>query len=248
MEKGSVIGFSEYRPHGESLTFTRGFPADVESSEVLFADALRVRDHLANVVRPKGFDLWFTCAIDDTYINVDDPQPSDQYWEVLQTDTAVPQGDGPHPAVVTRFPVLTDAALTGTYRQALNTITCPPGYFVMFESIAPLETATRFLQTDESSNPDVLPVTLWDDTLHLPVTTEADGTTWLGPLPDAAPYLPPVTFRIWFDSILVLTLDVNWGRWLEAGSAEHALLQAALDALLADDWQLSSGDPRHFKL
>ncbi|MFE3818796.1 hypothetical protein, partial [Nocardia tengchongensis] len=226
----------------------RSFPADIESSELLFADALRVRDHLANVVRPTGFDLWFTCAIDDTYINVDDPQPSDQYWEVLQTDTAVPPGDGPHPAVVTRFPVLTDAALTGTYRQALNTITCPPGYFVMFESIAPLGTATRFLRTDESPNPDILQVTLWDDTLNLPVTTEADGTTWLGSLPDAAPYLPPVTFRIWFDSILVLTLDVNWGRWLEAGSAEHALLQAALDALLADDWQLSSGDPRHFKL
>lgn len=248
MEKGSVIGFSEYRPHGESLTFTRSFPVDVESSEVLFADALRVRDHLANVLRPTGFDFWFTCAIEDTYINVDDPQPSDRYWEVLQADTTVPQGDGPHPAVVTRFPVLTDAALTSTYRQALNTITCPPGYFVMFESIAPLGTATRFIPTGESSSLDVLPVTLWDDTLNLSVTTEADGTTWLGPLPDTAPYLPPVTFRIWFDSILVLTLDVNWGRWLEAGSAEHALLQAALDSLVADDWQLSSGDPRHFKL
>ncbi|MFD7841572.1 hypothetical protein ACFV4K_01350 [Nocardia sp. NPDC059764] len=248
MEKGPVIGFSEYRPHGESLTFTRGFPADVESSEVLFADALRVRDHLANVVRPTGFDLWFTCAIEDTYINVDDPQPSDQYWEVLRADATAPQGDDPQPAVVTRFPVLTDADLIGTYRQALDTITCPPGYFVMFESIAPLGATTRFVRTDESPSSDVLSVTLWDDTLNLPVTTEADGTTWLGPLPDAAPYLPPVTFRIWFDSILVLTLDVNWGRWLEAGSAEHALLQAALDALLADDWQLTSGEPRHFEL
>lgn len=241
------MGFSDYQPHGESLTFTRTFPADIDSSEVLFADALRARDHLAAVVRPTGFGVGFTCAIDETYINVDDPEPSERYWEILQEDTPV-AGNEPRPSVVKRFPALTDTALAATYQEALSTITCPPGFFVMFENISPLGLTTRLADTSVTPYTEVLPVTLWDDALNLTVTTDADETTWLAPLPEDSPYLPPVNFRIWYDSILVLTLDVNWGRWLLDGTGEHALLQSALDSLIADDWRPQAGGARHFRI
>lgn len=245
MGKGFVTAFSEYQPHGESLTFTRTFEADVEHSEVLFADALRVREHLAGVVRPSGFGLSFTCAIEGTFINVNDPEPSAQYWEVLQGDTPS-STDNPRLDDVERLPVMTDSALISTYRRALDTITCPPGYFVMFESIAPLGVATRLTETVGSSNPGVLPISFWDETVNLSTATDTTGATWLEPLPEKLPYLPPVDFRIWFDSILVLTLDVNWSRWLQAGTGEHTRLQSALDSLIADDWKPPAGGARHF--
>ena len=234
-----MIGYTEYRPHGENLTFTRNFAADTESSEVLFVDAIRVRDHLAGVVRPSGYDLWFTCAIDGTYINVDDPEPSERYWEILRQDVRASTDYPPSgpPTTTKRFPALTAEALTTTYRQALNTVTCPSGFFVMFKEIIPLGIATRVADTNESAEGDVFPVTLWEDTLALTTRTEDDGTTWLAPLPENSPYLPPVTFSLQFESILVLNLSVNWSRWTDKGTGEHALVQSALDSLLADHWQ-----------
>jgi hypothetical protein len=242
MGTSSVIGYTEYQPHGENLTFTRNFPADTESSEVLFADAIRVHDHLSGVVRPSGHDLWFTCAIGGTYINVDDPEPSEQYWEILRQDAKAPTDYPPvgPPTTTKRFPTLTSEALATTYRQALNTVACPSGFFVMFEKIAPLEIATRVVDTNESAGGGVFPVTLWGDTLALTTTIDSDGSTWLAPLPENSPFLPPVTFSIQFESILVLTLSVNWSRWLDKRTGEHELVQSALDSLLADDWQPQS--------
>jgi hypothetical protein len=238
MGTSSVIGYTEYRPHGENLTFTRNFAADTASSEVLFADAIRVLDHLSGVVRPSGYDLWFTCAIDGTYINVDDPEPSEQYWEILRQDAQVSAASPP--TTTKRFPTLTREALAATYGEALNTVTCPSGFFVMFEKIAPLGLATRVVDTNESAEGDVFPVTLWEDTLALTTTTGSAGATWLAPLPEDAPYLPPVTFSLQFESILVLTLSINWSRWTDKGTGEHELVQSALDSLLADDWQPQS--------
>lgn len=242
-----MTNFSDYQPHGESLTFTRTFLDDVASPEALFADALRVCDHLANVVRPSGFDVWFTCVIEGTTIRVNEPEPSEQFWELLQQETPATVNE-PVPSVIKRYPALTDGALKEAYRQALDTVTCPPGFFVMFENITPLHVSTRLGYTSVSPNTQTLPVTLWDDTLNLPVSTDADGTAWLAPLPEHAAYLPPVTFRIWYDSVLILTLDVNWSRWLQEGSGEHALLQSALNSLVADDWRPQASGSRHFKL
>ena len=249
MGTSSVIGYTEYRPHGENLTFTRDFPADVASSEVLFADAVRVHDHLAGVVRPSGHDLWFTCAIDDTYINVADPEPSEQYWEVLQQYAQAPTVYPPvgPPPTTKRFPALTGEALATTYRDALNTVRCPSGFFVMFEKIAPLGIRTRVVDPNDSALGDVFPVTLWEDSLSLTTSVEADGTKWLAPLPEKSPFLPPVTFTVQFEGILVLTLSVNWSRWTDKGTGEHGLVQAALDSLLADGWQPRSG-AKHFTL
>ncbi|XVV01534.1 hypothetical protein ACQPW3_29625 [Actinosynnema sp. CA-248983] len=241
--------FTNYEPQGESLTFTRPFTSDPESSEVFFTDALRVRDHLAGVVRPSGIDLWFACAIDGTFISVDDPEPSEPYWELLRQDTpasTIYPPSGP-PATTRRLPELSDEALLTTYRQALNVVTCPPGFFVMFERIAPTGLVTRVVDTGEIAGRDAIPVKLWDDTLELATTTEGDGTTWLASPSETSPYLPPVTFNIHFESILALTLSVNWTRWLEKGTGEHELVQSALNALLADEWRPESR-ARHFTL
>jgi len=249
MGKGSVTGFTEYSPHGESLIFTRNFPADTGSSEVLFADAIRVRDHLAGVVRPTGYGLWFTCAIDGTYIDVDDPQPSERYWEILRQDAPVradyPPGGAP--TTMKRFPALTDDALTAAYRHALDAVTCPRGFFTMFKRIVPLGVETRVVDVNPSAEGDVFPVTLWEDTLGLRTRTEGDGTMWLAPVPEDVPYLPPVTFAIHYDGIPTLTLWVNWSRWLDKGTGQHELVQSALDSLLADDWRPETS-ARYFTL
>lgn len=241
--------FTGYEPQGESLTFTRPFPAEVDSSEVFFKDALRVRDHLAGVVRPSGFDLWFTCAIDGTFINVNDPEPSEPYWEVLRQDvpasTVFPPA-GP-PSTTRRLPELTDEALLATYRQALNVVTCPPGFFVMFERIAPTGLATRVVDAEGIAGRESISVKLWDDTLELATTAADDATTWLASPPETSPYLPPVTFSIQFEGILALTLSVNWSRWLEKGTGEHESVQSALESLLADQWRPQS-KARHFTL
>ncbi|MEU0543823.1 hypothetical protein ABZ319_28560 [Nocardia sp. NPDC005978] len=242
-----MTGFSEYRPHGEYLCFRRRIPEEVESSEDLFSDALRVREHLADVVRPNGFVFWFTYAIDDLYIDVNDPRPPGSYWEIL--DREMPSWEGePAPAVTRRYSALTDVALTSTYREALSSFTCPPGLFVMFKEIMPVGISARLAGESVPPNTPVLPVTLWDNTFDLPVSSDAEGRNWLAPLPQHARYLPPVNFTIGFESILTLNLDVHWGRWLQEGTGEHALVQSALDSLVADGWEPPSGGARHFRI
>ncbi len=61
------------------------------------------------------------------------------------------------------------------------------------------------------------------------------------------PHLPPVTFDISSEGILALTVSVNWSRWLDKDTAEHGLVQSALDSLLADDWHPRSS-ARSFRL
>ncbi|MFE2960948.1 hypothetical protein [Nocardia tengchongensis] len=149
-------------------------------------------------------------------------------------------GNEPPPTLDKRLPILGDAEPKATYRQALETITCPPGFFVIFESITPLKTATRLADSTVTASTQSILVDLWDDRLELTVATDNDGTRWLAPLPADAPYLPPVSFSISYETILALTVDVNWGRWLAKETRERTLLYSALDSLIADNWRPAS--------
>ncbi|MGY0503350.1 hypothetical protein ACWZHB_33105 [Nocardia sp. FBN12] len=234
-----MTAYTGYRPHGENLAFTLDFSDDIASSEQLFAHTIRALDHLSAVARPTRADLWLGCAFDGTWLETDDPEPSEAYWEVLERDvpaaTAFPPV-GP-PATTKRVHEITGESMRTIYRQALSSATCPDGYFVMFKGIWPDGYETRIVDVDESAAGGQLPVTLWDRDLVLSTDSRTDGTTWLTPLSDDFPALPPVTFRIDYDIAPNLTLAVNWSRWMEKGTGEHELLQSAVSALIADGWK-----------
>ncbi|WP_367128687.1 hypothetical protein [Saccharothrix sp. HUAS TT1] len=228
-----MTGYSDYQPHGETLSFAND---RLDDSVGLFSRALQVRRSLADVVRPCGDNLWLTCVIDDTWINVSDPEPSEPHWQVVERGSEVNHVPPAPEHTVRTVPELSENALLDVFGEALGTVTCPSDFFVTFEQLTPTAMMTRVV--DESGiGPDgTVPVRIYEREVRCS-TTRLDGVLWIDPPAAGSPFLPPVTFTVRFDGVLMTTISVHWSRWLDKGTGEHRALQSALDSLKGLGWR-----------
>jgi hypothetical protein len=233
-----VAAYSTYRPHGETLNFMLDF--EDPNPERLFSHAVNVCHCLAGVVRPSGFNLWLTCAIEETSVPVGEPEPSQPYWQVREQDSPtavrheIPAG---LPFEVRTVPDLSDDALLGVFREAVSTATCDAGFVVTFEGLTPTVTLTHIADHEQIGADGLAPIVVYDQLFAQP-TVAMNNSTWLDAPPNGAPYLPPITFTIGFDSILTASLSVHWSRWLDQGTGEHQALAGALTSMIKSGWRL----------
>jgi hypothetical protein len=233
-------GYSSYRPQGDTLSFTLSF--NDYTSDSLFSHALQVRQCLSEVVRPCGFNLWLRCVIEDAWITVREPKPSQPYWQIREQDSPAPvihHTPAGLPFVTRVLPRLTDDGLTEVFHEAVDTSSCGDGFLATFGQLAPTAILARVVDQNLVGPHGSLSIQVDDEALTL-TTSNFDGGFWLAVPPGGPIYLPPVDFTVAFDSILTTNISVNWSRWLDRGTGEHRALETALRSMMKLGWQLDN--------
>jgi hypothetical protein len=228
--------YSNFSTYNETLSFKLN--GDYSSDEILI-HAYQVYELLHKVIWPVGFNLWLTCAIEATWITVNDPEPADQYWQIRGQETSFPAiHDTPAglPFKTRMLPQLARDSLLDVFHEALKNATCPDGFFVTFNQLAPTATFTRIVDDTHIKPDGSLQVTVYDKDLALH-PSRVDDTFWLSSFPDSSIPLPPVDVKVTFDSVLIAHISVNWSRWGARGTGEHQELETALRSMTALGWQ-----------